>query len=199
LGTLTVQTVTGPGEAERAADLGVDALAVQSAAAGGHWGTLTPAHPPEQLSLTELVVSVRAVAGLPIIAAGGLSTSKEIAAALQAGADAVAVGTVLIRSPESTASDVHKAALADPARTRRVLTRAFSGRPAGGLVNAFIQSYDAIAPLGYPAIHHLTSPLRMAAAAAGDPEPVSLWAGTGWRNATDEPVTEIMHRLCAAL
>ena len=198
-GTVTIQTVTSDREARLAADTGVDALAVQASSAGGHWGTLTPAAPPAQLSLTDLVASVRAVTSLPLVAAGGLSTSAEIAATLHAGADAVAVGTILLRSPESAASEVHKAALADPARTRRVLTRAFSGRPAGGLVNDFIERYDAVAPLGYPAIHHLTSPVRKAAAAAGDPGPVNLWAGTGWRAATDEPAATILERLAATL
>jgi nitronate monooxygenase len=198
-GTVTVQTVTSADEAKRAVEAGVDMLAVQSSAAGGHWGTLSPASPPEQLSLTELVTSVRTVTALPVIAAGGLSTPQEVAATLQAGADAVAVGTVLLRSHESAASEVHKAALSDPSRDRRVLTRAFSGRPAGGLVNEFIERYDATAPLGYPAVHHLTSPIRKAAAAAGDPEAVNLWAGTGWRNATDEPVAAILQRLSASL
>ena len=195
VGSLTIQTVTSAGEAMLAVETGVDALAVQASTAGGHWGTFTPTDPPAQLPLTELVASVRASTALPIIAAGGLSSAAEVAAALQSGADAVAAGTVLIRSRESAASDVHKAALADPARTRRVLTRAFSGRPAGGLVNDFVTTYDAVAPFGYPAIHHLTSPLRKAAAAAGDPEPVNLWAGTGWRHATDEPAAAILQRL----
>jgi NAD(P)H-dependent flavin oxidoreductase YrpB (nitropropane dioxygenase family) len=63
------------------------------------------------------------------------------------------------------------------------------------LRNEFIDRYDATAPLGYPAIHHLTSALRRAAAAAGDPELVNLWAGTGYRDATAEPVAAILDRL----
>src|SRR4029079_2532174 len=41
-GCALVQTVTSATEARRAAEGGMDALAVQSAAAGGHWGTWTP-------------------------------------------------------------------------------------------------------------------------------------------------------------
>jgi len=196
-GSLTIQTVTSADEARLAESAGVDALAVQASSAGGHWGTWTPDAPPRQLPLAELVASVRAVTSLPIVAAGGISTAAAVADTLRAGADAVAVGTVLLRADESPASDVHKAALADAQRTRRVLTRAFSGRPAGGLVNEFTTRYDAIAPLGYPAIHYLTSPLRKAAAAAGDPELVNLWAGTGYRDATAEPVATILQRLGA--
>ncbi len=96
-------------------------------------------------------------------------------------------GTALLRSDESGASAVHQAALADPDRGDPVLTRAFSGRPARGLPNRFITGFDSIAPLGYPAVHHLTSPLRKAATAAGDPELVNLWAGTGYRNERHRP------------
>jgi len=55
-----------------------------------------------------------------------------------------------------------------------------------------------LAPYGYPALHHLTSPMRKAAAAAGDPERLHLWAGTGYRQATDEPAGTILTRLANA-
>jgi nitronate monooxygenase len=55
----------------------------------------------------------------------------------------------------------------------------------------------AMAPEGYPAIHHLTSPIRKAAAAAGDPERINLWAGTGYRHATDAPAGEILKALAS--
>lgn len=45
-GTLVVQTVTSAAEARLAAEAGVDLLAVQASAAGGHSGTLTPQHIP---------------------------------------------------------------------------------------------------------------------------------------------------------
>ena len=54
-----------------------------------------------------------------------------------------------------------------------------------------------MAPEGYPAIHFLTSPVRKAAAAAGDPERINLWAGTGYRHATDAPVGDILASLAA--
>jgi NAD(P)H-dependent flavin oxidoreductase YrpB (nitropropane dioxygenase family) len=131
------------------------------------------------------------------VAAGGLSTPAEVAAVLRAGADAVMVGTALLRSDESGASAVHKAALADPGRGPTVLTRAFTGRPARGLVNAFTRKYSELAPVGYPAIHHLTSGLRKTAAAAGNPELVHLWAGTGYRNATTGPAGTILTGLAS--
>jgi nitronate monooxygenase len=198
-GTLVIQTVTSGSEAELAANAGVDALAVQSAFAGGHSGTLTPERRPADIPLADLVSEVRHHVGLPILAAGGLATAEDVAAAISAGAAAAAVGTVLLRARESGASASHRAALIDPVRTETVVTQAFTGRPARGLRNAFIDTYEAQAPLGYPAIHHLTSPLRKAAASAGQPDLVHLWAGTGYRHATDESTAQILTRLAAAL
>jgi nitronate monooxygenase len=198
-GTLTVQTVTSADEARLAEQAGVDALAVQAHTAGGHWGTMTPGRPPARLALPELIKAVRAVTPLPLIAAGGLAKPGQVVDAVAAGAVAVMVGTALLRSDESGASAVHKAAIADPSRARTVLTRAFTGRPARGLQNRFIDRYDAEAPLGYPAVHHLTSPLRKAAARAGDPELVHLWAGTGYRDAPSGPAAGILSRLSASL
>jgi nitronate monooxygenase len=195
VGSAVIQTVTNAGEARAAADAGADLLAVQAIRAGGHSGTFSPQVPLADVAITELVAQVAAAVPLPIIAAGGLSTSAQIAAVLRAGAHAAMVGTVLLRTDESGASATHRAALADPARTTTVLTRAFTGRPARGLENDFIRSYEADAPLGYPAIHHLTSPIRRAAAAAGDPERLHLWAGTGFRDAVTGPIAATLHRL----
>jgi nitronate monooxygenase len=105
------------------------------------------------------------------------------------------VGTVLLRTDESGASPVYKAAMAERAEYETVVTRAFTGRPARALPNLFTQRYNAAAPSGYPAIHHLTSPLRRAAATAGDAERINLWAGTGHRHASSEPAASVLARL----
>ncbi|MCZ8377846.1 nitronate monooxygenase [Mycobacterium sp. CPCC 205372] len=191
-GTAVVQTVTSLEEAEAAAAAGVDMLAVQAAVAGGHSGTFTPDRMPSPLPIGELVARVTGAVGLPVIAAGGLATPADVAAVLRAGATATAVGTVLLRADESGASATHKAALTDPSRTETVITRAFTGRPARGLRNRFIDEFEASAPLGYPAVHHLTSPLRKAAAAAGESDLVHLWAGTGYRHAPQKPTATIL-------
>ncbi|HEY1575234.1 MAG TPA: nitronate monooxygenase [Pseudonocardiaceae bacterium] len=196
-GTVVVQTVTSPDEARIAADAGVDVLAVQASAAGGHWGTLTPLRPPATVELADLLAQVRDAVPLPLVAAGGIVSTGDVAAVLRAGATAAMVGTILLLSDESGASAVHRAALVDPARDRTVVTRAFTGRPARALRNTFTDRFADQAPAGYPALHHLTSPLRRAAAAAGDPELVNLWAGTGYRCATSEPAAAILARLAA--
>jgi nitronate monooxygenase len=193
-GSLVLQTVTDLDEAGQAFEAGVDLLVVQAAAAGGHSGTFTPARVPAERALPELVREIRVGVGLPVLGAGGVAVADDVSAALAAGADAVVVGTALLLAHESGTSAAHRAGLAGASRTTTVI-RAFTGRPARGLPNAFSEAYDAAAPIGYPALHHLTRPIRRAAAAAGDPERVNLWAGTGYHAARAAPAAEILRSL----
>ncbi|OBA84157.1 2-nitropropane dioxygenase [Mycobacterium sp. 1164966.3] len=198
-GTLVMQTVTTAEQATQARAAGVDLLAVQASTAGGHSATLTPREPVATTPIAELVRSVTQAVDIPVVATGGIATPEDVVEVIRAGAAAAMVGTVLLRATESGASATHQAALVDPSRTETVLTRAFTGRPARGLRNSFIDAHEAQAPLGYPAIHYLTSPLRKAAAAAGEPDYVHLWAGTGYRHATAEPTADILQKLAGKL
>jgi nitronate monooxygenase len=74
------------------------------------------------------------------------------------------------------------------------VTRAFTGRPARALAGPLPLAHPD-APAAYPEVHHLTRPLRAAAAAAGEPDLVHLWAGEGWRHATEEPAAALVARI----
>jgi NAD(P)H-dependent flavin oxidoreductase YrpB (nitropropane dioxygenase family) len=198
-GSIVAATVTNVAEARAAADAGVDMLAVQGCAAGAHSATLTPSRFPEQIPTAVLVAMIADATRLPVIAAGGLATPAQVAAVIHAGAQAVMVGTALLRTSESGASATHRAAIADRSSGETVLTRAFTGRPARGIRNRFIDTYDAVAPSGSPAVHHLTSPIRKAAAAAGDPGAVHLWAGTGYQQAATGPAADVLRALAGSL
>ncbi|MEI2778355.1 MAG: nitronate monooxygenase [Tetrasphaera sp.] len=195
VGTLTAQSVTTAAEAALATERGVDALVVQSYAAGGHSATTTPAEPVAEIAIEQLLADVRRASDLPVWAAGGIVTPEQVRLAIAAGAEAVAVGTVLVRSPESGASAAYKRALAELGEGDTVLTTAFSGRPARALRNAFTEGFTSLAPLGYPAIHFLTSPIRRAATQAGDIDAINVWAGTGHREARPDPAAQILRRL----
>lgn len=194
-GSRVLMTVTTPEEAHAAAKHGADGLIVQGAAAGGHSATFDPTCTPEPLDLAILVTRVRALTGLPVIAAGGIDGAEAVRSVLDAGAVAAAVGTLLLRTDEAGTSLVHRAALADPAFDHTVVTRAFTGRPARALANDFITQHDATAPVAYPAVHHLTRPLRHAAAKAHDAQRVHLWAGTGYRNAPTGSAADVVRSL----
>ncbi len=179
-GSVVWVTVTDPDEAGLALTAGAGGLVVQGIEAGAHRGTFGNDSAAGALSTADLLAAVRADADVPLVAAGGIMTAQTVAAMLAAGAVAVQCGTAFLRSPESGASPWHKAALADPRFERTGLTRAFSGRPARGLVNAFMTEH-ADAPPAYPEINNATRSLRAAAASVGDVDRMSLWAGEGYR------------------
>ncbi|MFJ3956260.1 NAD(P)H-dependent flavin oxidoreductase [Arthrobacter sp. NPDC090010] len=197
-GTLLWATVTHRAELDAALGLGMDGVVLQHRNAGGHSGRFLPGPAPEAASVQDLVRELRPHCAVTLVAAGGIATPTEAAAALEAGADAVQLGTALLRSPESGARQLHKDALADARFTRTQTTRAFTGRAARALVNDFVREYDAQAPEAYPTVHHLTAPLRAAAARRGEADGLNLWAGTAWEQATTEAVGDIIARFRAA-
>jgi nitronate monooxygenase len=188
-------TVTDGEEAAIAVRAGADCLCVQGAEAGAHRGTFTN-RPGGTAGTLELVAAVRAAADVPLVAAGGIMTAADVAAALAAGAQAVQCGTAFLRCEESGAHPVYKAVLADGRYSQTAVTRAFSGRPARGLLNGFMRAHQD-APAAYPEINNATRPMRAAAAAAGDPDRMSLWAGQGYRAATTGSAGQIVEMLAS--
>ncbi|MFJ7242949.1 NAD(P)H-dependent flavin oxidoreductase [Streptomyces olivaceus] len=186
--------MTTPQEAVLAREAGVDGLIVQGPAAGGHSATFDPSRFPEPVSTPELVRRVLRAVDLPVIGTGGIGSPDAVRDILAAGAQAAAVGTLLLRTDEAGTSATHKQALGNPAFTETVLTRAFTGRPARALRNGLAERHQG-APAAYPAIHHLTRALRQAAAKAGDSDRLHLWAGTGWRSAAAEPAATVIRHL----
>ncbi|WP_175411159.1 nitronate monooxygenase [Streptomyces sp. TRM64462] len=200
-GTVTVVTATSPEEAAAAERAGAHAVCVQGIEAGGHQGTHRddPQNGGSGTGLLTLIAQVRETVQLPVIAAGGLMRGSQIAAVLAAGAEAAQLGTAFLVCPESGAHDLHKRAMTDPLFNRTALTRAFSGRPARGLVNRFMREHGPYAPAAYPEVHHLTSGLRKAAAKAGDPQGMALWAGQGHRLARALPAAQLVEVLHSEL
>lgn len=184
-------------DAEPAVARGVDALIVQGPDAGGHRATLTMADAPGTEPLGELLAGVGERTGLPLVAAGGLTSGDAIRHALDAGAAAVQCGTAFLLADEAGTAPIHRAALQDASFDQTVVTRAFTGRPARGLANAFTRAFEEVVPASYPAVHLMTRPIRRAAASGGDAQHVHLWAGSSWPDAVAEPAERIIAGLWA--
>ena len=195
-GSLVLASVTSPPEAAAAAAAGADAVCVQGIEAGGHRASFSDAG-PGGLAVLDLIAAVKAVTDLPQVAAGGIMGPSQVRQALQAGAVAVQCGTAFLRSAESGAQRLHQQALADPSATT-AMTRAFSGRWARGIANRFVTDHGD-APAGYPELNNATRPLRRAAAAQGDTDRMSLWAGTGFALARPWPAARVVEHLCGDL
>jgi nitronate monooxygenase len=197
-GAQVVVTVTTPAEARQAARVGADALCVQGVDAGAHRGMFVDdGTSPGGGELYGLLAALRlstAETDLPLVAAGGLVHGADVAAVLAAGAVAAQLGTAFLGCPEAGTQPAHREALRHGTR-ETTLTRAFSGRPARGLVNRFITENGPHAPAAYPQLHHLTRPVRAAAARLNDPEAMSLWAGATYRLAEPAPAADVTRRL----
>ncbi|HEX4698219.1 MAG TPA: nitronate monooxygenase [Actinomycetes bacterium] len=203
-GSLVVLTVTSPDEARVAAEVGPDALWVQGEEAGAHRGTFADVPTDDGgvapgVPLLDLLDLVRATTDLPLVAAGGLMDGADARAGLGHGATWAAMGTAFLGCPEAATTATHLAALQDPRFGATTMTRAFTGRPARALVNDFVRAHDADAPSAYPEVHHVTRPLRTAAAAAGDAHRLHLWAGTGWQRLRPMPAADLVRTIAAEL
>src|SRR5882762_2997245 len=76
---------------------------------------------------------------VPVVASGGVMDGRGIAAALALGATAVQMGTAFLTCEEAGVSDAYKVAIVRARDNDTRLTRAFSGRPARGIVNRFMR------------------------------------------------------------
>jgi nitronate monooxygenase len=190
-------TVTTAAEGEQAAAAGADVVVAQGAEAGGHRGGFTDGD-DQPVPVVELVAALSGLgAALPIVAAGGIMDGADLRAVLDAGAVAGQLGTAFLLTPEAGTNPVQRAQVARAGET--VLTRAFTGRRARGIANAWTAALDGVAPKAYPEVHHLTAPLRAHGRAAGDPDLVNLWAGTGHARAVAEPAGAVVARVAAEL
>jgi nitronate monooxygenase len=193
---LTLVTVTSTYEAGIAIGHGADGLVVQGPDAGGHRGTFAPDMLPGTESLGALLRAIdEAHADVSLVAAGGLGTAADVAAVLRQGAVAAQVGTALLLCDEAGTNDTYRAALQNPEFANTIVTAAFSGRYARSLENDFTRALDDVAPLGYPEVNHMTSPIRAAAAASGDPHGTNLWAGTAYHVAKPGPAADVIAAL----
>ena len=128
------------------------------------------------LALVPQVVDAVAV---PVLASGGIMDGRGIAAALALGAAGVQMGTAFLACDESGAPQAYKDRLRSASAHDTAITRAFSGRPARGIVNRFMVETDDAQVPPYPYQNALTRDLRREAGRRGAADYLSLWAGQG--------------------
>lgn len=190
-------TATTVREAELLADAGCDMVIAQGAEAGGHRGSFADGFEAGAVGSMALVPQMVDALDMPVIASGGIMDGRGIAAALALGAAGVQMGTAFLSCAEAGIPEAYRARLRGGRDHETRITRAFSGRPARGLVNDFMRHVDAApeAILPFPYQNALTRPLRAAAAKAGEVEVLSLWAGQGVGLSRDLPAADLLARL----
>jgi len=201
-GMAILGTATTVEEAAILAEAGVDGIVAQGAEAGAHRGTFAAgSFEAAMIPTLDLVAQIAVQTSVPVIASGGIMTGAEIAAALRAGAAAVQLGTAFLACPEAGTSAAYRKAILNARGDDTTITRAFSGRAARGLRNRFIEIMsdreELILP--FPIQNSLTRTMRSAAASQGNPDYLSLWAGTGVGRARATPAAELIATLMEEL
>jgi nitronate monooxygenase len=195
-GIYTIGTATTVEEATILAALGVDAIAAQGSEAGAHRGTFAGNPEMSMVGTIALVPQIVRAVNVPVIAAGGIMNGRAIVAAMTLGACAAALGTAFLVSDECGIAESYKRLVLSARDDETRVTRAFSGRPARGIVNRVmteIEGSGAILP--YPYQNSLTRAMRTAAAKQDRPEYLSLWAGQGASLARRMPAAKLVEVL----
>ena len=190
-GSLVMTTVGSVDEARRAADLGADLIVAQGWEAGGHViGKIA--------TLPLIPAVVDAVDPLPVIAAGGITDGRGLAAALCLGAQAAWVGTRFLAATEADIHPVYRARVLGAGTADTYYSKLYDGTwpdaPGRVLKNRTIQDWEsagcpapgqrpgegesiARSPEGNEVMRY--DAVAMRSGMTGDIEAAPLWAGQG--------------------
>ena len=194
-GILTSGTATTVEEAKALAEAGVDNIVCQGEEAGAHRGTFLKPFEQSMVPARELVAGTLKAVSVPVIASGGLMDGRDIAAMLGLGAVAAQLGTAFLPCQECGAPAVYKQAVLNARADTTVITRAYSGRPARGLRNKFIDLAREEDILPFRQQNDLTRPMRGEAGKKGVVDYLSLWAGRGVTRARQIPAADLVKTL----
>ena len=176
---------------------GVDIVVAQGYEAGGHTGEIA-----SMVLIPEVVDAVGR--RVPVLAAGGIGSGRQIAAALALGAVGVWMGSVWLTTEEyapAAATPAVRSALLAATSSDTVRSRVYSGKPARLLRNRWTQAWeqpDAPQPLPMPLQNLLVSDAHRRLLQSGQPDVVPMPVGqiVGRMNEV-RPVAEVMTALLA--
>ncbi len=196
-GIVVLSSATTVREAIILADGGVDAVIAQGWEAGGHRGTFASTMDAARVGTMALVPQIVDAVNVPVIAAGGIADGRGIAAAFALGAAGVQPGTAFLTTEEAATPAVYRRALLEANDEDTRLTRAFSGRPARGLSNRYIEETAARQHElpDFPLMNTVTAPLRKASVEAGSPDFVALWSGQAMSLNRSGPAGELLEKM----
>ena len=176
---------------------GVDAIVAQGYEAGGHRGMFLSDDLAAQVGTFALVPQAVDAVKVPVIAAGGITDARGIAAAFALGAAAVQIGTAFLVTPEAKISAPYRAALHDARDDGTAVTNLMTGRPARGLVNRVMREIGPLSEIApaFPLAAGALAPLRAKAEAQGSGDFTPMWAGQAAALGRAMPAAELTRTL----
>jgi len=172
---------------------GCDAIIAMGYEAGGHRGMFLSDDLSSQVGTFALVPQIVDAVKVPVIAAGGISDARGVAAAFLLGASAVQVGTAYLFTPEAKVSASHYKALRTAKESETAVTNLFTGRPARGILNRVMREIGPISDKApkFPLAGGALMPLR----AKDEADFSNLWAGQAFRLSAEMTTAELTRRL----
>ena len=131
-GITIVPVVPSAALAKRMERFGADAVIVEGCEAGGHIGELTT---------MALVPQVVDAVGIPVVAAGGIASGRQVLAAFALGASGVQVGTCLLVAEECPVHENYKRAVVGATDTATTVTGRINGVPVRIIKNKMAMNY----------------------------------------------------------
>jgi NAD(P)H-dependent flavin oxidoreductase YrpB (nitropropane dioxygenase family) len=170
--------------AVRQVQAGVDIIVAQGTEAGGHCGEVST-----MVLIPEVVRALRSMgSGIPVLAAGGIMTGRQMAAGMAMGAAGAWTGSVWLATTEAETSETFREKMVAARSRDTVRSRCRTGKPARQLRSAWTEAWDAPdspGPLPMPLQSLLAGPAMRridAAAAAGNDKAralVNYYVGQG--------------------
>ena len=199
-GIKVIAMVSTVENAKEIAETGVDVIIAQGSEAGGHRSTFSKRDSKEDacIGTMSLVPQVVDAVRQPVVAAGGITDGRSLAAALALGASGVLIGTRFVATKESGAPEFHKQAILKTSSDYTTVTDKFSGSYARVIRNTFTNEYEkttsAVLP---PWVHYLTAQdIYKAAKEKNNPEYYTLWAGQSAGQIKNIPgADEVVHAI----
>jgi len=199
LGIKILSSATSVREAKWLESHGCDAIVAQGLEAGGHRGMFLETNLDTQVGLFALLPQVVDAVSVPVVATGGIADARGVVAALALGASGVQLGTAYLFCPEAKVSPLYRSALERAADQGTTITNLFSGRPARGILNRYLQESgpisDAVPTFPYAAT--LVAPLRAASERAGSVDYMQMWSGQAAGLATSMPADQFTKNLAS--
>ena len=166
-------------EARYLEEKGCDAIIAQGYEAGGHRGMFLSQNVTTQAGTIALVPQIVDAVSIPVIATGGISDGRGIAASFMLGATGVQIGTAYLFTDEALISDLHRTALKEQCVDNTAITNLFSGKPARGIINRLMREKGPLSDAvpAFPGAGDGLAPLKAKAEANGKNDFSSLWSG----------------------
>ena len=200
-GAKIVSSATTVEEAEWLEEAGCDAVIAQGFEAGGHRGTFLRHEVDTQVGTMALVPQIVDAVKVPVIAAGGISDPRGVAAAFALGASAVQVGTAFLFCAEANISPLYRQAVRAAKPEQTVITNVFTGRPARVFETRIVRELGPIATHApaFPLAGAALVPLRAASEPRGSTDFMPLWCGQAARLSPELPARELTRWLLGPL